>query len=71
MTPMLPWCAVCGRRVQSMVAEENFETCALEFVVSCHGATERVVVDREDIVEGARIEAGVAFGAVQIEAGRR
>lgn len=70
ISPVLPWCAVCRRRVERLTADEDFDTGAMVFVARCHGAEERVEIDRREIVEGARIEAGVAFAAPQIEARR-
>ena len=56
--------------VLCLTADEDFDTGAMVFVARCHGAEERVEIDRREIVEGARIEAGVAFAAPQIEARR-
>jgi len=70
ISPVLPWCAVCRKWVDRLTADEDFDTGAMVFVARCHGAEERVEIDRREIVEGARIEAGVAFAAPQIEARR-
>lgn len=62
----LPWCALCNRPVEGMLAWDDYSTMERVFTVRCHGATEQVRINRLDLSSGMTVEPGVAFGRREI-----
>ncbi len=58
----MPWCAVCRREVDEVVATPNPERLSVDFTVHCHGASERCELP-DKMVHAGEVHFGVAFGA--------
>jgi hypothetical protein len=59
----IPWptCAVCNKTVESLESMTDFRTMKYVAMVKCHGEQEVASIAKEIIMDGAKIEAGIAF----------
>ena len=57
----LPMCGRCGTPVDRVTEEYDDIACLVRFSAYCHGAVERVTLDRETTHDAGGITMGVAF----------
>jgi len=59
----IPWpkCAICNKTVESLESMTDFRTMEYVAMVKCHGEQEVASIAKEIIMDGVKIEAGIAF----------
>jgi hypothetical protein len=65
---VLPWCAVCDKRVDSIEEIRQPHVRKTLYIVRCHGQEERTVLGDEVILDSYSIEVGTAFATRRLGA---